>query len=58
MIKMLIVFISLFVIIFTGIDIFRTLTGKEKIEFLSLTGYSLAIAIITSLLAFIIIVLF
>jgi hypothetical protein len=58
MIKMLIVFISLFVIIFTSVDIFRRLTGKEKIQFLSLAGYSLAIAAITSLLALAIIVLF
>ena len=58
MLKMLLVFISLFVIIFATVDIFRMLTGKEKIKYLALTGYSLAIATITSLLAIAIIVLF
>lgn len=58
MFKLLIAFVSLFVIIFTSVDIFRRLTGKEKIEFLALAGYSLAIATITSLLALAIIVLF
>lgn len=58
MFKLLIAFVSLFVIVFTSVDIFRRLTGKERIEFLALAGYSLAIATITSLLALTIIVLF
>lgn len=58
MLKLLISFVALFVIIFTSVDIFRRLTGKEKIEFLALTGYSLSIAAATSLLALAIIVLF
>lgn len=58
MFKLIISFVSLFVIIFASVDIFRRLTGKEKIEFLALTGYSLAIATVTSLLALAIIVLF
>jgi hypothetical protein len=58
MFKLLIAFVSLFVIVFTSVDIFRRLTGKEKIEFLALAGYSLAIATITSLIALTIIILF
>ena len=56
--KLIISFLALFVIIFTSVDIFRRLTGKEKLEFVKLAGYSLAIATITSLLALVIIVLF
>ena len=58
MTKMIIAFLSLFVIFFTSIDIFRRLTGKEKMEFIKLASYSLGIATITSILAVVIIVLF
>lgn len=56
--KMILAFLSIFVIFYTSIDIFRRLTGKEKLEFVKLAGYSLAIATITSMLAIAIIVLF
>lgn len=58
MIKMIVAFLSLFVILFTGIDIFRRLTGKEKMEFVSLAGYALGIASITSLIVASIVILF
>jgi len=40
MVKMIIAFISLFLIFFFGIDIFRKLTGKEKINLTKWIGYS------------------
>lgn len=56
--KMIIAFLSLFVIFFASIDIFRKLTGKEKMEFISLAGYALGVATFTSLIAVAIVVLF
>ena len=58
MIKMIIVFLSLFVIFFTGIDIFRRLTGKEKIKMLALSGYSLVVTILVMLFVASIVILF
>ena len=58
MVKMIIAFLSLFVIVFTSIDIFRRLTGKEKMEFISLAGYAFGIATFTSLIAVGIVLLF
>jgi hypothetical protein len=40
MVKMIIAFISLFLIFFFGIDIFRKMTGKEKISLTKWLGYS------------------
>ena len=56
--KMIIAFLSMCIILYTSIDIFRRLTGKEKMEFVKLASYSLGIATIASLLALAIIVLF
>lgn len=56
--KMIISFLSLFVILFTSIDIFRRLTGKEKLKMLSLAGYSLAVTVLTALIVSIIVILF
>ena len=56
--KMIFAFLSMCIILYTSIDIFRRLTGKEKMEFIKLASYSLGIATITSILAFVIIVLF
>jgi hypothetical protein len=58
MFKMIVVFLSLFVIAFTSIDIFRTLTGKEKIEMLALAGYSLGVAILVTLFIATVVILF
>jgi hypothetical protein len=58
MIKMIIVFLSLFVIFFTGIDIFRRLTGKEKIKMLALSGYSLGVTVLVMLFVASIVILF
>lgn len=58
MTKMIFAFLSMCIILFTSIDIFRRLTGKEKMEFVKLASYSLGIATITSLLALAIVILF
>jgi hypothetical protein len=58
MAKMIITFISLFIIFFFGIDIFRKLTGKEKIDLTKWLGYSICCTLLTTLLVATIIVLF
>ena len=58
MAKMIIAFLSLFVIFFTGIDIFRRLTGKEKMKLLALGGYSLGVTIFVMLFIASIVILF
>lgn len=56
--KMIIAFLSLFVIVFTGIDIFRRLTGKEKLKVLTLASYSVGVTVITALIVASIVILF
>ena len=58
MTKMIIAFLSLFVIVFTGTDIFRRLTGKEKLKVLTLAGYSVGVTVITALIVASIVILF
>lgn len=58
MIKMIIAFLSLFVIFFTSIDIFRRLTGKEKMKMLALGGYSLGVTVFVMLFIASIVILF
>jgi F0F1-type ATP synthase membrane subunit a len=58
MIKMLLTFIFLFIIFYTGIDIFRKLTGKEKWEVAKTTIYSVTIALLVVVFLTIIVVLF
>jgi cytochrome c oxidase assembly factor CtaG len=49
MAKMLIVFLSLFIILFVSIDLFRKFTGKEKWAVVKTISYSLAIAVLVVL---------
>jgi hypothetical protein len=49
MAKMLIVFLSLFIIFFVSIDLFRKFTGKEKWAVVKTIGYSLVIAVLVVL---------
>ena len=56
--KMIFAFLAMCIVLYACIDIFRKLTGKEKIEFVKLASYSMGIATIASLIAFVIIVLF
>ena len=58
MIKMIIAFLSLFVIFFTSIDIFRRLTGKEKIKMLAVAGYSFGVTVLVMLFVASIVILF
>jgi hypothetical protein len=58
MFKMIIAFLSLFVIVFTSVDIFRRLTGKEKLKMITLAGYSAAVTAITTLIVATIVILF
>ena len=58
MAKMIVAFISLFLILFFGIDIFRKMTKKEKISLTKWLGYSIACTSLTALLVATIIVLF
>lgn len=58
MIKMIISFISLFIIFFFGIDIFRKLTKKEKIDLTKWLGYSICCTLLTTLFVACIIILF
>jgi F0F1-type ATP synthase membrane subunit a len=58
MIKMLLTFIFLFIILYTGIDIFRKLTGKEKWKVAKTAIYSVTIALLVVVFLTIIVVLF
>jgi hypothetical protein len=58
MIKMLIAFISLFIIFFMGIDLFRKLTNREKWSFVKLASYSIVIAVLTVFVLVGIVILF
>jgi hypothetical protein len=58
MAKMIIAFISLFIIFFFGIDIFRKMTGKAKIDLTKWLGYSILCTLLTTLLVVTIVVLF
>ncbi len=45
MIKMIMTFVFLFIIFYTGIEIFRKLTGKEKWDIVKTISYSVAISL-------------
>lgn len=58
MIKIIITFISLFLIFFFGIDIFRKMTGKEKISLTKWLGYSTLCSLLAIVAAILIVLLF
>ena len=58
MVKMIFAFISLFIIFFFGIDIFRKLTGREKIDLTKWLAYSISCTLLTTLFVATIILLF
>ena len=58
MVKMIIAFISLFLIFFFGIDIFRKMTGKEKISLTKWIGYSTLCSLLAIVAATLIVLLF
>jgi hypothetical protein len=58
MIKMLVTFISLFIIFYVGIDLFRKFTNKEKWEVAKTVSYSFSISILVIVLLTVLVVLF
>jgi hypothetical protein len=58
MIKMLLAFISLFVIFFISIDLFRKFTRKEQWKVVKIASYSLAISVLVIIILVGIVVLF
>lgn len=58
MIKMLVTFISLTIIIGVSIDIFRRLTGKEKLDVVKLLGYGAACSLVATIILLAIVILF
>lgn len=58
MIKMVMTFVFLFIIFYTGIEIFRKLTGKEKWEIVKTLSYSVAISFVVIVFLTVLVVLF
>ncbi len=58
MIKIVLAFISLFIIFFTGIDMFRKMTNKEKLSLAKITAYSLGISALVVVVMVGIVILF
>lgn len=58
MAKMIVGFISLFIIFFFGIDLFRRFTRKEKISLTKWVGYSMLCTLLATITAVTIVVLF
>ena len=58
MVKMLTVFLSLCFIIGFGIDIFRSLSGKERFTLMKTIGYAVGCALLAVILLVVIVVLF
>jgi hypothetical protein len=58
MIKAFIIFLVLFVVFYGGIHLFRSLTGKEKLEYAKLLTYSLGCATLAVSVLFLIVFLF
>jgi len=56
--KIIIGLLSIFITFFFGIDIFRKLTGKEKISLTKWLGYSILCSLLTILVVAIIVLLF
>lgn len=56
--KMIMAFVFLFIIFYTGIEIFRKLTGKEKWEVAKTLSYSVAISLSVIVFLVVLVVLF
>ena len=56
--KIIIGVISIFIIFFFGIDIFRKMTGKEKISLTKWAGYSMLCTLLATIAAVTIVLLF
>jgi hypothetical protein len=58
MIKMVLAFISLFVIFFVSIDLFRKFTKKEQWEVVKMASYSFGISLLVIIVLTTLVVLF
>lgn len=58
MIKMLVSFVSLFLIFFFGIEIIRKLNGQERWQLTKTAGYSILCAVLTILALTIVVLIF
>jgi len=58
MVKIIVAFISLFLIFFFGIDIVRKMTGKEKISLTKWIGYSTLCSLLAIVAATLIVLIF
>jgi hypothetical protein len=58
MIKMILAFISLFVIFFVSIDLFRKFTKKEQWEVVKMVSYSFGISLLVIIVLTTLVVLF
>jgi hypothetical protein len=58
MIKMILAFISLFVIFFVSIDLFRKFTKKEQWKVVKIASYSLIISILVIIVLTTLVILF
>ena len=47
MIRIILAFITIFICYYWGIQVFRTLTGKEKLELTRIIAYSIMCAVLT-----------
>ena len=56
--KMIMAFVFLFIIFYTGIEIFRKLTGKEKWDIAKNFSYSVAISLFVIAFLVVLVVLF
>lgn len=55
---MIMTFICLFIILYTGIEIFRKMTGKEKWDIVKTISYSVAISLSVIVFLTVLVVLF
>lgn len=58
MIKMIVTFVSLFIICFCGIELFRKFTKQEKWEVVKTISYSVAISLFVIVFLTVLVVLF
>lgn len=58
MIKALVTFISLFIILYVGIDLFRKFTNKQKWDVVKTASYSAVVAVATLVILVGLVVLF
>lgn len=58
MIKFISTFVFLFIIFYTGIEIFRKMSGKERWEFAKTFSYSIALALLVIVCMVAIVILF